>query len=244
MALRMGLRYVKGLGSREKEALAWAPPPYRSLGDFVARTRLSKNATLKLAEAGALDGLLTPSPARGEGTKRSRRDAIWNVREVWSRLGDSLALEPAEGTRPRFRTLADGEEVLWDYRTSHHSARGHPIEGIRPALRRSGHPTARELNTLAHGTSARYVGMTICRQRPATATGVTFYTLEDETGFVNLVVWRDVFERHTVVARTALLLGVEGRIQSEQGVVHLVAERLYEPDLELAPEGVTTRSFR
>jgi error-prone DNA polymerase len=85
--------------------------------------------------------------------------------------------------------------------------------------------------------------MTICRQQPGTATGVTFYTLEDETGFVNLVVWRPVFERHSVAARTALLLAVSGKVQSEHGVVHLVADRLWEPDLLFRPDGTTTRSF-
>ena len=231
-ALRMGLRYVKGLGGREREALAWAPPPYRGLGDFMARARLSKTAFLKLAEAGALDSLVD-----------TRRNAIWQLREAFTRLGDALALDAAEGTQPRFRALSDTEEVLWDYRTSRHSARGHPVEGIRAALRRDGFPTARELNVLPDGTHAHFVGMTICRQRPGTATGVTFYTLEDETGFVNLVVWRDVFERHAIAARTALLLGVRGRIQSQHNVIHLVADELFEPALAFTPEGTTTRSF-
>jgi error-prone DNA polymerase len=251
-AIRMGLRYVKGLGGREREALAWAPPPYRSLGDFMARTRLSKSAFLKLAQAGALDALLPPL---GGGTREAggrcarsssaprRRDAIWQLREAFTRLGDALALDAVESAQPRFRALSDTEEVLWDYRTSHHSARGHPVEGIRAALRHDGFPTASELNALAHGTFARYVGMTICRQRPGTAAGVTFYTLEDETGFVNLVVWRDVFDRHAIIARTALLLGVRGRIQSQHDVVHLVADELFAPTVDFAPEGTTTRSF-
>ena len=104
-------------------------------------------------------------------------------------------------------------------------------------------PTAVQLNAMPDGTRARYVGMTICRQRPGTATGVTFYTLEDETGFVNLVVWRQVFERFSVLARTALLLGVSGKLQSESGVIHLVADELWEPELAFDPEGTSTRSF-
>ena len=133
--------------------------------------------------------------------------------------------------------------MLWDYRNSHHSARGHPIEGIRGELERRRIPTAKELNALPAGSRASYVGMTICRQRPGTATGVTFYTLEDETGFVNLVVWRQVFDRYAIIARTALLLGVSGRVQSEHGVVHLIAEELWEPEIEFDPEGTTTRNF-
>lgn len=72
----------------------------------------------------------------------------------------------------------------------------------------------------------RYAGVVICRQRPGTATGVTFMTLEDETGFVNAVVWREVFERHGAVGKTAALLEIEGRVQAQDGVVHLVASTL------------------
>jgi error-prone DNA polymerase len=231
-AVRMGLCYVKGLGSRERAAFEWAPPPYRSLEDFMARTKLSKSAYLKLAEAGALDGLC-----------KNRRGAVWAVREIYSRLEDSLALGEAPGEQPRLRELSGTEEVLWDYRTSQHSTRGHPLESIRKQLMQRGMPTAAQLNALPDGTRARYVGMTICRQRPGTATGVTFYTLEDETGFVNLVVWRQVFDNHSIIARTALLLGVSGRMQVESGVVHLIADELWEPDLALVAEGTSTRSF-
>jgi error-prone DNA polymerase len=233
--VRMGLRYVKGLGEREKEALKWAPPPYRGLEDFVARTKMNRNAYAKLAEAGALDCLV-------EG-RAGRRDALWEVRELHTRLQDSLVLPESPGEPARFTALSSGEEILWDYRRSHHSTRGHPIESIRGALTERGIPTARDLNKRAHGTHARYVGMTICRQRPGTATGVTFYTLEDETGFVNLVVWTQVFDKYTVLARTALLLGVTGRLQVESNVVHLIAEELWDPELSFAGDGTTTRNF-
>jgi error-prone DNA polymerase len=210
----------------------------------MARTRLSKSAYLKLAEAGALDALLAARPvsaARAPG----RRNAVWALREIYSRLEDSLQLGAADagGAQPLFRALSDAEEVLWDYRSSRHSARGHPVGGIRGQLAHLGFPTARQLNALPGGSRARYVGMTICRQRPGTATGVTFYTLEDETGFVNLVVWRDVFDRHSIIARTALLLGVSGKLQSEHGVVHLVADELWEPEIAFDPEGTTARNF-
>jgi error-prone DNA polymerase len=85
--------------------------------------------------------------------------------------------------------------------------------------------------------------LVICRQQPGTATGVTFYTLEDETGFVNLVVWRPTFEKYSVLARTAVFLGVTGKIQRESGVVHLIADSLFEPKLDVRPVGVTSRDF-
>jgi error-prone DNA polymerase len=232
-SIRVGLRYVKGLGVRERAAIEHAgPPPYRSLEDFMARTKLSRGAYLKLAEAGALDALC-----------QGRRSAVWAVREIYTRLDDALALGAAPDQAPALRDLTMSEEVLWDYRTSHHSTRGHPVAGLRDQLVQRGLPTAVVLNALPSGSRARYVGMTICRQRPGTATGVTFYTLEDETGFVNLVVWRQVFERYAVLARTALLLGVSGKLQSENGVVHLIADELWEPDLVFTPNGTHTRSF-
>ncbi len=97
---------------------------------------------------------------------------------------------------------------------------------------------------MKHGDRVRYAGIVICRQHPGTANGVTFYTLEDETGFVNLIVWRKVFERYSVIAKSASLMGVTGTLQSEDGVVHLVAERLWEPKLKIKPEKVGSRDFR
>jgi error-prone DNA polymerase len=83
----------------------------------------------------------------------------------------------------------------------------------------------------------------ICRQQPGTASGVTFCTLEDETGFVNLVIWKQVFEQHSILARTAILLGVDGRVQRADGVTHLIADSLWEPDLEAPLEGTSSRDF-
>jgi len=234
-AVRMGLRYVKGLSARERDHLEREPPPYRDLEDFIRRTKLNQGACQKLAEAGALDPITD-----------GRRDAIWEARELFTRVADPLELGSADGipeSTELFPELRPIEEVLWDYRRTHHSTRGHPMQGLRTELARRGMPTARELNALRDGTYARYVGMTICRQRPGTKAGVTFYTLEDETGFVNLVVWKPVFEAHAVVARTALLMGVSGKIQSESGVIHLIADSLWEPPMTFAAEGTSTRNF-
>jgi len=234
-AVRMGLRHVNGFGTREEEAfraIADSGKPLRDLEDLVSRTRLPQNAYQRLAESGALSRMVP-----------GRRDAIWALREVISRRDDSLTLQTQCDDGPLFARLSKGDEVGWDYRTTQHSTRGHPMQALRRRLYRERLPTAVQLNTMKDGARARYVGMTICRQRPGTATGVTFYTLEDETGFVNLVVWRDIFDRHSVVARTALLMGVRGKVQSESGVVHLVAEELWEPNMRFDPDGTATRNF-
>jgi error-prone DNA polymerase len=218
-AVRMGLRYVKGLGERERERLEALREPWDSIESFVRTTRLDRTKLVRLAEAGAFEGFGV-----------SRRDAIWRVRGLADHARDPLPLAPAPSA-VGFAPLEPGQPVEWDYRTSGHSARGHPMAALRDRLRARGVPPARAVNALPDGHRLEYVGMVICRQRPGTASGVTFFTLEDETGFVNVVVWRDVFERHAFVGKTAKLLGARGRLQVAEGVTHLVAEQLFVPEL-------------
>ncbi len=231
VAVRMGLRWVAGLHGREQAAIEGAAP-FADLETFVRRTRLPMRALGKLAEAGAYESLGVP-----------RRDAVWAVKEAARRAHEPIGMEPGEERTPFFRPLPQEDQVLWDYRATHHSTRGHPMITVRPALARQGLPDARALNALPAGAAASYVGLVICRQQPGTSTGVTFYTLEDETGFVNLVVWRPVFERFSVLARTAVFLGVSGKVQKEKGVVHLIADALWEPRLGVRPEGTSSRDF-
>jgi len=94
------------------------------------------------------------------------------------------------------------------------------------------------------GAKGRYAGLVICRQRPGTAGGVVFLTLEDETGFVNVVIWESVFQKHAALAKTVSFLGITGKLQVEDNVVHLVAEELWEPRVKLKPASVTSRDFR
>ncbi len=233
-AIRMGFRYVKNLGARERARLEQAPGPYPSLEDFVRRTGLNRRALLSLAESGAF-----------ECFDVQRRDAMWRIQGALATVHDSLPLPAADGAQTSlFSRLSRSEAVLWDYRSSFHSTRGHPLMAVRDRLRSLGLPTAAEVGQLADGRRARYVGMVICRQRPGNAGGVTFYTLEDETGMVNLVVWERVFEAHETLAKTALLMGVTGKIQSTDGVVHLIADELWDPQgavLDFRPEGAKSR---
>ena len=114
---------------------------------------------------------------------------------------------------------------------------------IRKALLARNWVDSVTLNALPHGRRVRYAGIVICRQRPGTAAGVVFMTLEDEGGFVNLVIWSQVFEKHRILVKTARFLGVTGRLQSQHGVVHLVAESLWEPDIEMQPSSGGSRDF-
>jgi error-prone DNA polymerase len=232
-AVRMGLRYVKGLGEGEWGRIESARRDQRfsSLEDLVRRTRLDEGSLCALAEAGAFESLGV-----------ARRNALWDVRRLIQTRNQSLTMSVAEAN-PGFAPLTDFEEVGWDYRRTSHSARRHPLEPMRASLIRQDLPDARTVATMQNGETIRYAGLVICRQRPGTAGGVVFMTLEDETGFVNVVIWESVFQRYSVLAKTVSFLGISGKLQVEDGVVHLVAERLWEPKVELKPASAGSRDF-
>lgn len=231
--VRMGLRYVKGFREDDAERVATARTtrPFESIEDFVRRTGLGERALTALAEAGAFESL---SP--------ERRGALWSVLGTAREVRAELALEAREET-PDFRPLSAPQSVAWDYRSTGLSTRGYPLEGLRDELRRAGFPDARELATLPDGRRVRYAGIVICRQRPGTAGGVVFMTLEDETGFVNAVVWQSVFAQYATVAKTVSFLGIAGRLQVADGVTHLIADELFEPEVGRRPTTKSSRDF-
>ena len=113
----------------------------------------------------------------------------------------------------------------------------------RPPGRTGARPDARSVSTMADGRRVRYAGLVICRQRPGTASGVVFMTLEDESGFVNVVVWSQVYEQYAVLIKTSDFLGVTGRLQVQDGVAHLIAEAFWAPRLGLRPASGGSRDF-
>ena len=114
---------------------------------------------------------------------------------------------------------------------------------LRGELRSRGWPDAKTVSRGRDGQRMEYVGVVICRQQPGTASGVTFMTLEDETGFVNLVVWAQVFEQFATIIKTTSLLGVSGRLQVQEGIVHLIAEEVWHPQLSRPVAEVDSRDF-
>jgi error-prone DNA polymerase len=231
-AVRMGLRYVKGLGELQRVCIETAQQqePFASLPDFVRRTGLDVRSLSNLAEVGAFECFDLP-----------RRQALWQVRSLVQERVSALELTSL-GRKARFAGLTPIEQVAWDYRTSSHSPRAHPLALLRSELTRQGLPDARRLSALRDGARVRFAGLVICRQRPGTASGVTFMTLEDETGFANIVFWQQVFDAFAVLARTASFLGVSGRLQKQDGVVHIIAEEAWQPQLPL-PTQVGSRDF-
>ncbi len=237
LAVRMGLRWVRGLTLTDGERIASLrrERPFVSLEDFVRRARLGDRAYAALAECGALGALVA-----------ERRDALWQVRGWARRQDDGLRLagdrdDADDGVRLAPLTALD--DILWDYRASDHSTRGHPLAPLRGWLTAQRWPSARVVQGGRDGAQLDYVGVVICRQRPYTAAGVTFMTLEDETGFVNVVIWQPVFAEHEVIVKSASLLGISGRLQVEEGVVHLIAQRLWLPTLPRPISAPASRDF-
>jgi error-prone DNA polymerase len=233
-AVRMGLRWIKGMQLAEGTRIMFARDArqFDSVEDFVRRTALPTRTHTALAEAGAL----------GELT-RQRRDALWQVSGWVARQDDTLALGGDVSEQATFAGLTKLDEIFWDYAASDHSTRGHPLAPLRSELTSHGWPDARGVSNGRDGTRLEYVGIVICRQQPGTAAGVVFMTLEDETGFVNLVVWQQVFAEYAHVIKTTSLLGVTGRLQVSEGIVHLIAERVWVPVLSRPVADVESRDF-
>ncbi|MCA8944449.1 MAG: error-prone DNA polymerase [Planctomycetes bacterium] len=229
-ALRIGLRQVKGL-SRAVADRVVATSPFEDTADLVRRADLDQKSVTALAECGALEAL-----------REDRRSALW---EVWQSVHEPRDGLPwrANGDESPFAALDSFETIAWDYRASGHSARGHPIAEVRPQLAQQGFVEADRLGTIPDGRTARAAGLVICRQRPGTAKGVLFMTLEDESGFVNVVVWEKVFEEFATTIKAEPILGVAGKVQNQEGVVHLIAKRFWVPALERPVERTRSRDF-
>jgi error-prone DNA polymerase len=232
-AVRMGFRYVKGLqeaqaGRIEKAREAHA---FTSLEDAAARAELDEGAMMRLAEAGAFSDF-----------QGNRRAALWEACGVTRAPRSSLPLEVQEGSA-EFQSLDPFESIAWDYRTSYHSPRGHLLEPLRAELAARNLPDARTVNGMPDGRVVRYAGMVICRQRPGTASGVVFMSLEDESGFVNVVVWERVYEKHAVLIKTAAFIGVTGKLQVQDGVTHLIASDFWIPRFQQKLESPGSHDF-
>ncbi len=232
-AVRIGLRYIKGIGRADFDKIEAArkESSFSSVEDLADRTGLDQGALSTLAEAGAMEALTSP-----------RRGALWQaLGTARVRLGP---LRMSEREAPvGFQELNAFQTVQWDYRTQGHSARSHPLATVREELRSLSLPTAKEIASGRDGQQVRYAGLVVCRQRPGTAKDVTFLTMEDETGFLNIVIWQHVYARYTVLVKTVSFLGITGTLQVEDGVVHLVARDLWRPRVNLHNTHGKSRDF-
>jgi error-prone DNA polymerase len=216
LALRIGLRYVRGLGEKARERLEPLLPGERprALEAWVRESGLNVAQLRALAESGAFDGLWP-----------DRRSALWEL--LKHARGAAGPLAPVAGDRrpAPVPPLTPLELTEADYRTTGLSPAGHPLRHLRPALTAEHVVPAGELARRRDGDRVRVAGLVICRQRPATAKGFCFVTLEDETGLANVVITPKLFEQNRrLVVRSPLLL-VEGVLQEEQGVLNVRGRR-------------------
>jgi error-prone DNA polymerase len=219
-AVRIGLRYVAGLREAAGRAIEAerARRPFASIADLAARVALRRDELEALAELGALSGI---DPAAG-----SRRAALWQVAAVERDprslfAGRSLSSEPSP-----LRELDTFETTLADYRRSGMTTGPHVMAHLRAALRARGVLAAAELRALPDGARVRTAGLAIVRQRPGSAKGFCFLTLEDETGTSNAVLTPRAFRRFRVPLHASALLEVEGPLQNADGVIHVRVQRL------------------
>jgi error-prone DNA polymerase len=233
-AIRLGFRLVRGfpMETAARIVAARAQRPFADLTDLVERAALDARDPTLLADAGALRGLA--------GHRHRARWAVAGVEPQRPLFGHASPAESAI-TLP---TPTTWDDTRTDYATVGLTLGRHPVAQLRAQLRGRHCRASRDLQALPHGSKVRTAGLVTLRQRPQTASGVTFLTLEDEAGMVNVVVWRNLAERQRRVLLTATLLGVDGRWESVAGVNHLIAERLHDYSPLLGTLDSRSRDFR
>jgi error-prone DNA polymerase len=243
-AVRLGFRMVKGLANLHAASIAGAraDQPFLSVDDLWRRAGVPQAALVQLAEADAF------RPAFG----LARREALWAIRGL---RDEPLPLFAAATAREEkivpeiaepvvsLRPMTAGSEVVEDYVHTGLSLSSHPVSFLRENLSRHRIISCAEAMDARDGRWLEAAGIVLVRQRPGSAKGVLFVTLEDETGIANLVVWPKVFEANRRTLLSAGMLGVRGRIQREGAVVHLVAQRISDLSADLASVGTRDAAF-
>ena len=230
-AVRLGLGQIKGLGHEAGGRIALARP-FRDVADLARRADLSREDLDRLAAAGALGELAG-----------HRRQAAWAVAAV-PEQHDLLQEAAVSETETPMVAASEGEELIADYATLRLTLGRHPLSLLRKWLDQKRYLAAQALRSLTHNCPARCAGIVTGRQRPGTASGVIFLTLEDETGLANVIVHAALAERQRREVLSARLLGVLGVLQREGEVVHLIAKRLVDHSDLLGRLLTNSRDFR
>lgn len=242
LALRLGFRLIRGMATKDADQIVEARHDrwFASFRDFTQRTGLGRAALVKLSQADTFGSL-----------GRNRRQALWEA------MGQERSVARERVARPLFDLLSPEddppvelpvssslEEVFADYDLTGLSLKAHPISFYRPMLDELHVTTAAGLEELRDQQQVRTAGLVLLRQRPSTAKGITFVTLEDETGTANLVLHPRTWERHYTIARRSPAWIAAGRLENRKGVIHLVVERLADLSAELKRCQQRSRDFR
>jgi error-prone DNA polymerase len=241
-AVRLGLRMAKGLANADGAAivLARADEPFASVEEMARRTGVTVAALERLAEADAFAAM-----------GLDRRAALWGIRGLADTALPLWAAADA-GQRPRpeaqepevaLTPMTDGRAVVEDYRSFGLSLRAHPVSFLRGALAARGMVACADLGSMKDGRRATVPGIVLVRQKPGSAKGIMFITLEDETAVANIVVWPSIFETHRALILAARMLAVRGRVQREGEVIHVIAESLEDLSPLLASLGRAEDAF-
>jgi len=231
-SIRLGLRMVKGLRVEAAERLVAARQArdFRDVQDLVERAALDRGQIRALAEAGALKGL-----------SGHRNRARWEAMAA-RHQGDLLADAPLREARVSIRPPDRQSSLLDDYASTGLSLESHPAGLIRNQFR-GRLKRARELANIANDTPIEALGLVTHRQRPGTASGVVFLSLEDETGIINVVVWPKLVEKYRREVLEGQLLRVSGKLQNANGTQHLIARHIHSEDHRLALLRSESRDF-
>ncbi|NQU20264.1 MAG: error-prone DNA polymerase [Candidatus Nealsonbacteria bacterium] len=227
-SLRLGLRMLRGMAAADMGRIVAArgEVPFRSMEDIAQRTGLGRAVLSRLAKAGVFASV-----------ELDRREALWHALDqdqkelpLFSRVRETHRpdsnKESVRCTHPTLPKMSPAEQVLADYRTTGLSLRAHPVKFLRAGLKEAGAVPAEQLKTWPDGKPVCVAGIVLVRQRPGTAKGITFVTLEDETGTANLIVRPNVWKRYRQAALGATLLLARGRLQRQGAIVHVLVAQL------------------
>ncbi len=217
-ALRLGLRLVKGLNEASAERLvaARSGAPFESVANLAERAHLLRRDLATLSRAGALRSLA--------GHRHLSSWISEGVEAPTDLFPGALEDEPM----PLLRAPSEGQDLVADYQSLGLTLGRHPLSLLRERLRRKRYLCAADLKPQLNGRNVLLAGLVITKQRPGSASGVTFVTLEDETGYINLVIWKDTAAAQRKELLNARLMGVRGTVQMEDGVTHVIVKTLFD----------------
>jgi error-prone DNA polymerase len=214
--LRLGLRYIRGLRAEAGKQIA-QQKPFQDVDDLARRIpKLHKDELEKLASAGALSNL---------GTAH-RRDALWKAGRAGRPTGPLLEEIPENNPEAPLQQMTTAERLAADYNGTGLTVGRHPMHYLRAEMNELGVTRAVDLTKVPNGALVRVAGTVIVRQRPGTAKGIVFLSMEDETGIANVVVMPDIFEDRRLTLVTEPYLLVEGKLQNVDNVIHVLARRV------------------
>ncbi|HEV8410430.1 MAG TPA: OB-fold nucleic acid binding domain-containing protein, partial [Gemmatimonadaceae bacterium] len=219
-ALRIGWRFVRGMGERTLEKLrnAHDAAAFTSIADVVVRARLTRAESTSLALAGAFGAW-----------EKERRKASW---EALRAVSDTLPFAPAHRAMHNPAPLGKHELIAIDYHSTGTSIHGHPMMALRERLRGEGVKDSRDLERARNGSEVSVAGMVVVRQRPHTANGTIFLLLEDEHGFMNVVVSKNLVEPNEDVVKRAQFVLIRGRVEKQGIAINVVGREFFELEAE------------